>query len=41
MKLLASYEKALQLNPNHAYAHNNKGNALKDLKRYDEAIDKL
>src|SRR5216683_1049660 len=34
---LAPYEQAIRLDPNFAYAYNNKGDVLRDLKRYKEA----
>ena len=35
---IASYRKAITLQPNSAQAHNNLGNALKDKGQLDEAI---
>lgn len=35
---IATYDKAIELNPNDAVAYYNKGNALNKLKRYEEAI---
>lgn len=35
---MASYDKALAIRPDYAAAHNNRGSALKDLKRHDEAL---
>ena len=35
---LASYEKAIELKPTHAEAYNNRGSALKELKRLNEAL---
>jgi predicted O-linked N-acetylglucosamine transferase (SPINDLY family) len=35
---LASYDKALSLNPNYARAHSNRGNVLQSLKRFAEAL---
>jgi tetratricopeptide (TPR) repeat protein len=32
------YDKALQIDPKHAYPWNNKGNALNSLGKYEEAI---
>lgn len=32
------YDKALEINPSHKEAHNNKGIALEDLEKYEEAI---
>ena len=37
-KQLLVLMKAININPNFAEAYNNKGNILKDLKYYDEAI---
>ena len=37
-KAIEYYEKALKINPNHAYTLNNKGIALGKLKKHDEAI---
>ena len=34
---LAAYDQAIRLDPNFAYAYNNKGYVLRDLKRYKEA----
>ena len=34
----ALFGKAIKINPNVAAAYNNLGNALKDLKRFDEAL---
>ena len=34
---LVAYEKAIAINPEHYLAINGKGNALRKLKRYDEA----
>ena len=34
---LAAYEQAIRLDPNYAYAYNNKGDVLRELKRYKEA----
>ena len=36
---IKSYDKSIQINPNFIEAYNNKGNALKDLKRFSEALD--
>src|SRR5215467_3075923 len=36
---LASYDRALALQPQHAEALSNRGNTLKALKRYDEALE--
>jgi len=36
---VACYDKALQYNPNYAHAYNNKGNALRKLNEYSEAIN--
>ena len=38
-KTIASYQKVLQLNPNHTDAHNNMGMALYDQGRFDEAVE--
>ncbi|MDC0431557.1 tetratricopeptide repeat protein, partial [Paracoccaceae bacterium] len=38
-KTIASYQKALQLNPNHTDAYNNMGMALYDQGRFDEAVE--
>jgi predicted O-linked N-acetylglucosamine transferase (SPINDLY family) len=35
---LASYDKALSINPNYARAHSNRGNVLQSLKRFAEAL---
>ncbi len=35
---LASYDKALAMNPDYARAHSNRGNVLQSLKRFDEAL---
>ena len=35
---IASYQRALDLNPNYAHAHNNLATALRDLGKLDEAI---
>jgi tetratricopeptide (TPR) repeat protein len=35
---LASYDKAIELKPDYAEAFSNRGNALKDLKRREEAL---
>jgi len=35
---LASYDRAIAIKPDYAKAHNNRGNALKELKRWDEAL---
>ncbi len=32
------YNKAIELNPEHAYAYNNRGNAYRNLKEYEKAI---
>ena len=37
-KTIESYQKALQLNPNHTDAYNNMGTALYDQGRFDEAV---
>ncbi|MGB9869822.1 tetratricopeptide repeat protein, partial [Methanothermobacter sp.] len=37
-KALEQYNKALKINPKYAEAWNNKGAALKELKRYKEAL---
>ena len=34
---LATYEQAIRLDPNFAFAYNGKGNALYNLKRHEEA----
>ena len=39
-KTIASYQKVLQLNPNHTDAHNNMGMALYDQGRFDEAVER-
>ncbi len=36
---LAAYDRALQLDPNDADAHNGRGNVLKKLQRYEEALE--
>ena len=36
---LKSYNKALEIKPDHFFAHNNKGITLKDLNRYEEALE--
>ena len=36
---IACYDKALEIDPRHAYAWNNKGLSLNSLGRYDEAVD--
>ena len=33
-----SYDKAIEINPNNNVYQNNKGNALKNLKKYEEAL---
>ena len=38
-KAIASYQKALQLNPNHTDSYNNMGMALNDQGRFDEAVE--
>ena len=38
---IASFEKAVELNPSNSYAHNNLGLALIYDKRYEEAVDAL
>ena len=38
-KTIESYQKALQLNPNHTDAYNNMGTALYDQGRFDEAVE--
>ena len=38
-KIIESYQKALQLNPNHTDAYNNMGMALYDQGRFDEAVE--
>ena len=38
---LESYDKAIQLNPNHAQAYNNKGSALHALLQYEAALAML
>ena len=35
---LASYDRAVALRPNHADAHNNRGQVLRELERYEEAL---
>ncbi|MFI3219494.1 MAG: tetratricopeptide repeat protein, partial [Methylococcales bacterium] len=35
---LASYDRALSINPDYARAHSNRGNVLQSLKRFDDAI---
>ena len=35
---VASYHKAIQIKPNYATAHNNLGNALKEVGQFDEAV---
>ena len=39
--LFYSYDKIIELNPNFAYSWYNKGDFLKKLKRYDEAMEWL
>ena len=41
MKLIQYYDKALQIDPNYTHALNNKGSALINLGKYDEAIQYL
>ncbi|MBD2290357.1 tetratricopeptide repeat protein [Microcystis wesenbergii FACHB-1317] len=36
---LADYNKAIELNPNHANAYNNRGNLYQDLQKYELALD--
>jgi tetratricopeptide (TPR) repeat protein len=38
-KTIASYEKVLQLNPNHTDAHNNMGMAFYDQGKFDKAVE--
>ena len=38
MKQLAAYDKALEIDPRYTNAWNNKGRALGELQKYDEAI---
>ena len=38
-KTIASYEKVLQLNPNHTDAHNNMGMVFYDQGKFDEAVE--
>ena len=37
-KALASYDRAIALRPDYADAHNNRGQVLRELMRYDEAL---
>jgi tetratricopeptide (TPR) repeat protein len=38
LNLLVNYDKAIALKPDYAEAHNNRGVALYDLRRYDAAL---
>ena len=38
VRAVASYQKALRINPNHALGHSNFSNILQALKRFDEAL---
>ena len=41
MKTIISFEEAIKINPDYADAWNNKGTALGNLGRYEEAITML